>query len=1197
MTALRAQKLLVVTALFVAIPQPLMAAAEMDPQQYNNRWAVVVGVNYESTAIGELPKLKFAEDDAKKFHERLVSNYGFSTQNASLLLGANATREAIDRKLDDIYDQAEDDDCVIFYFSGHGYNRQPTAQDAKEQMQLEVLPSDVQFRGATPTGVKILKMKSVIDDLSNRCKARHKLLILDCCYSGAVFSGGRGAAVFDASRVDESVFRLRGFQAMTASREEQKARDGKFGDGHSPFTEALLRALETIPAMQKKAKAYKPFTTTELFSGMQWFLDQKLGPGQSPRCSWLDGGQGELHFFPEGEFPDPDVPDDQNRKVMLAMVPGSFGNWWFEETPWFMPGLRYELVATDEEERGLDLEMISSLRLERAANEIRNKYFKSPGSEIPDRVRHLDKLLNAKGDKWDAAVKDVMNDLKVKVDPHFVPGEKNAEPTVVRAANAKDLAQEQDVAPANADKRIAAANGGATAADINKQLDQKTEVAGSDTPAMSERKKLDTDVIERAMDLHYLAVLRQASRGAYLERARTNYDDALSLYKEAAEHSQQYKPLLALCKADRGWYSMNIDRNYEEAFQSFAEARSIYGSLTPKPFQIYVLCREAEALSKLGRVRAAKQRLEEAQAAAKEVDPAQAFPLTASLYRAKAWLEMNWCEFPAAIGDFAASTSILSKPANDSHEARILCLHNTHGIAMAHRYSGESSKAVEMYRSLLKDEIYKQVRAMRESVGRETNYKQMKSRWTERWVNTLERCGDCSLFGEPKDVAEASDDYRRALRAANHLPVEIAPTWERKMRLKWALTLALPKSGVQDPELAREQLNEADRITAKLPETAKPLEPNYEISARLTRLILAYCDLPQSAAADGAVTAAGDADVARQLNQVGSISRGDVLAPEPNASVPALGSTEGNSCDDKPFDEQLKCLRRYLTDLAKTSFLDSKLSRDDIEIAMFSMRVILEDFPDPSLAVRGGRKDRITRRKDIELLLDFCRLGRQGNIEALHFVRPYYDCAISALVKLEPKDTKQLVEVSWEAMTGKAHFKPHGHGATLVFYCGGDSNYFFLDVPRGPSAIYPLQGIDFERIMAASHGEKGPVEQLALPMQLRKELLAVDGEICLCWRDHVKELGVSHVHEHNVAKVIIPETVGLPLPVALATVRTDKLESADYRFPFTLPESVHFVDGWPVEKEAPVVKEAAPNASEPLSSNQGQSLKQESVPQ
>jgi hypothetical protein len=316
------------------------------------------------------------------------------------------------------------------------------------------------------------------------------------------------------------------------------------------------------------------------------------------------------------------------------------------------------------------------------------------------------------------------------------------------------------------------------------------------------------------------------------------------------------------------------------------------------------------------------------------------------------------------------------------------------------------------------------------------------------------------------------------------------------------------------------------------------LETNLEISKKITELILAYC---RSMDPD----AGNDSDVAKQ------------------------------------FKADLTAFRQFLSEQAKKGILESSLVRDDIETAMFAMRVILEDFPET--------EGRVTRLNDIDRLLAFCRLGR-GGTGALDFVRPYYDCAISALIKLEPKDTKQLIEVTREAMTGKPYFKTGGHAATLVFYCGPDCNYFFLDVPRGPSAVYPFQGgIDFDRIRALSRGESPSVDQLTLPAALRKELLAVNGDICLCWRDEVKQLGTSI--SHNTAKVVLADADGKPSTESVDLAQANKADDLPQRFPFTVPDSIRLVE------EQPAPDAVAKRPALPLSSNQGQTAKNGSLPQ
>lgn len=1015
---------------------------------------MIVGIDYDSPEReqAQVPRLKFAESDARAVHDLLISNYGFPKENTTLLLGRNATRDAVVERLSELCtSDVQEDDCVLFYFSGHGFGRQA---DVNEPTEGELLPADVLMKDGNPSPAKVVEMKWIVGQLSKWCKARHKLLILDCCHSGAVFATtGRGAAVFDVSRLDESAFRAPGFQAMTASRELQKASDGE--EGHSPFTNALLKALERLPMLQKEGD---PITTTELFSGMQWFLDTSLQAGQSPRCSWLDGGQGEFHFFPEGEFPDPEVPDDQIRKVMLAMVPGSFGHWWFEETPWFMPGFRYEILEDDTDQRSLSLDLISPLRLEQAARKTRNRLANDPRPPIAMRVRHLDRLLNARGEEWQRAIRDILAELEQA------------------ASGAEDM---------------------------------------------------------QAVDVHYLAVLLHATGAARQEVVR-RYDVALKLYQEEVERSPRYKPLLALCLADRAWYALNIEKDYEQASHLFTQARSIYGGITPRPFQIYALCNDADCLARLGRRGAARDRLNEADRVLKDLDPGGVYPLSAAYLSRRGWMKMNWCEFKSATEDFDSSTRILEAHAEEDDDAQILCFHNEHGVAMALRFSGNRDAAIEHYRALLQDGIYQKFVTMRESTGRATNFQQVKGRLVERWVNTLERLGDCSLFGCPSDPAEAADDYRRGLQACAYLPPERRGRWEQRLRCKYALAVAVPHPQSQDLELAEMQLKLAQGDSTA--ETTNSFqEKDIDICSRLTRLFIA-----QGGAAED--NAKGTRDGTQLRGEIDAF-RGDLR---------------------QRIDENI---------------VDTSLTRDDIEAILFASRALIEEFPNPAElpSIEGaGPPGRLVRREDLEYLASACRLGRRGGPESLPFVRPYYDCLIQSLVELDPKDTKHLIHVAWEAINGNVHFKPRTIKATLLLYCSEKGSYFFLDVPRGVSACYALPpGLDVDSLHAAATGQRA---QFPLPESLRKELLALPMEVVLAWHDPV--LGIGVPSERYVRRTAASGEEGGGLTSTSVTPPQPASAPSLYVFPFAVPENIAISGDQPIRPKDPVSTTAEPITTE-----------------
>ena len=123
-------------------------------------------------------------------------------------------------------------------------------------------------------------------------------------------------------------------------------------------------------------------------------LDGALPAEQSPQSWWLDGNRGEFCFFPDpkAEYPKDAVRLTQDeRKVFLAIVPTTFGNWWADEFPWFMPSLRYEILEQSKTRSPDSCPDMRELR-KVAENKVAEHFKKNP--KVQDyHYEHLDSLL------------------------------------------------------------------------------------------------------------------------------------------------------------------------------------------------------------------------------------------------------------------------------------------------------------------------------------------------------------------------------------------------------------------------------------------------------------------------------------------------------------------------------------------------------------------------------------------------------------------------------------------------------------------------------------------------------------------------------------------------------------------------------------------------------------------------------------
>ena len=134
-------------------------------------WAVIVGI----ADYPDFPKLTYTIDDAKKIYAFLRSPEGgaIPQENARLLLNEEATKENILNTTFELFQQADSNDIIIFYFAGHG-------------LEGAFVPYDYDNTEAT------LLLHNVLNNDFLDSKAKFKICIADACHSGSY------AAAYDA---------------------------------------------------------------------------------------------------------------------------------------------------------------------------------------------------------------------------------------------------------------------------------------------------------------------------------------------------------------------------------------------------------------------------------------------------------------------------------------------------------------------------------------------------------------------------------------------------------------------------------------------------------------------------------------------------------------------------------------------------------------------------------------------------------------------------------------------------------------------------------------------------------------------------------------------------------------------------------------------------------------------------------------
>lgn len=247
-----------------ALP-PLVSEASV--QKYRKHWAVVVGIDRYNPATSGYSVLHNAVNDAYALAGILENEFGYSGETGGVLLltdkstelHSQPTRSNIESALHDWLPShaVHADDCVLFFFAGHGENDDPGYLATSDADRLKL----------SSTAISLVQVRDAMSALS----CRHKAIILTSCYSGQLFesvaarreNSQESSVSFEGvgQRIDSSTsFYLSQpvFWGLSAGR-DRPVPDQEPGSatGHSPFVEALLQHMQERCDSTRTERAFR----------------------------------------------------------------------------------------------------------------------------------------------------------------------------------------------------------------------------------------------------------------------------------------------------------------------------------------------------------------------------------------------------------------------------------------------------------------------------------------------------------------------------------------------------------------------------------------------------------------------------------------------------------------------------------------------------------------------------------------------------------------------------------------------------------------------------------------------------------------------------------------------------------------------------------------------------------------------------
>lgn len=234
----------------------MMVEVERSPEV--KIWAVVVG----AARYTHMPVLRYTDDDAYQLYAFLKSPEGgaLPDQQVKLLIDEDATLQGITNAMKQVFMRADENDMVMFYFSGHG-------------LQGAFLPVDYD-------GYANRLEHETIRQLLQQSRAKHKLVLADACHAGSLLAAR--APIHVALRTYyEALSSSRGGTALLLSSkgEEYSLEDRGLRSGI--FSHFLIRGLKG----EANFNADNIITVRELFSFVHEQVRKYTGNIQTPTLS------------------------------------------------------------------------------------------------------------------------------------------------------------------------------------------------------------------------------------------------------------------------------------------------------------------------------------------------------------------------------------------------------------------------------------------------------------------------------------------------------------------------------------------------------------------------------------------------------------------------------------------------------------------------------------------------------------------------------------------------------------------------------------------------------------------------------------------------------------------------------------------------------------------------------------------------
>ncbi|QDU61482.1 Caspase domain protein [Planctomycetes bacterium Pan216] len=202
-------------------------------RDFSQRWAVIIGVNeYLDTRVRNL---RYCVSDAHLLNDTLVQYCGYDADNVLLITDRQQKahlrpmKRNLTTQVRDWLSYPGEEDTVLVYFSGHGF--------IDRAAQGYLAPQDCDRDALIKTALRTQELR----DMLNECKAKQKILILDCCHAGAA-KGDEGTEAVSNPTLSKVFEDAKGLMTIASCTSNEKSQEWSTLK-HGLFTYFLAEGL------------------------------------------------------------------------------------------------------------------------------------------------------------------------------------------------------------------------------------------------------------------------------------------------------------------------------------------------------------------------------------------------------------------------------------------------------------------------------------------------------------------------------------------------------------------------------------------------------------------------------------------------------------------------------------------------------------------------------------------------------------------------------------------------------------------------------------------------------------------------------------------------------------------------------------------------------------------------------------------